>query len=85
MLYLLKLCINLCEIISRIVVRIIVNCEFILFSMMIVSIKVDLVKVKDFGLMKFWCVVNSVLVKLVNVVLMVKVVSLMCVGFRFSE
>lgn len=85
MLYLLKLCINLCDIISRIVVRIIVNCEFILFSIIIVSMKVDLVKVKDFGLIKFWWVVNNVLVKLVNVVLIVKVVSLMCVGFKFNE
>lgn len=53
MLYLLKLCINLCDIISKIVVRIIVNCEFILLSIIIVSINVDLVKVKDFGLIKF--------------------------------
>lgn len=53
MLYSLKLRINSRDIISKIVVRIIVNCEFISSSIIIVSINVDSVKVKDFGLIKF--------------------------------
>lgn len=51
--YLVKLCVIFGSMVSRIVVRIMLSCEFILLSMMIVRISVDLMKVNDLGFMRF--------------------------------
>lgn len=83
--YLVKLCVSFGSMVSRIVVRIMFSCEFMLFSMMMVRIRVDLMKVKDFGVIRFWWVVKKELVRLVKVVLSVKVESFMWVGLMFSE